>query len=339
MRLCHDGVSDIVQTIEKFRKAIEKHSLIKSGDTILVGVSGGADSMCLLDLLCRQRHTLGIHVICAHVNHHLRRSSGADERFVQKFSKQRDVPFVSVSLKLKKSKGKSSIEEIAREARLKALVQIAKRLSADCIALAHQQDDAAETVLMRVLRGTGLQGLQGILPRRKIYDFPFIRPLLDISRKEIETYLRSRRLTHRTDPTNRQTHFFRNRIRLELLPLLERRYQSNCKTVLANLAQTAALDYDYLREEARRAMIRVRKKTKNAVTLNLASLKKMHPALRRMSVRLAVEELQGNLQRLTLIHLKEVEDLIDDRPQGAIVHLPDGVTVEKNNAILRLCRE
>lgn len=329
----------IVQTVEKFRKAVETYGLIKPGGTVLVGVSGGADSMCLLDLFCRLRHSLGIHVVCAHVNHHLRRSSDGDERFVQKFSKQSGVPFISVSLKLKKSKGKSSIEETAREARLKALVRLAQRSHADSIALAHQQDDAAETVLMRVLRGTGLQGLQGILPRRKIYDFPFIRPLLDLSRKDIEAYLRSRHLTYRTDPTNRQLHFFRNRIRLELLPLLERRYQSNCKTVLANLAQTAALDYDYLRKEAQRILARVRKKTKSAVTLNIAAMKKIHPALRRMLIRLAVEELQGDLHRLTLMHLKEVEDLIDHRPQGAIVHLPDGLAIGKNKAVLSLCRE
>lgn len=324
----------MMKIIEKFRATIERHHLITTGDTVLVAVSGGADSVCLLHLLAGLRHELGIKLICGHINHHLRRSSDADERFVAAMAKKLAVPFYSTSVKVNRKKG--SLEEMAREARLKALTRIARRCKADSIALAHHQDDAAETVLMRILRGTGLQGLQGILPRRVLYGFTFVRPLLEVTRKDIGHYLRAYRLNYRTDPTNRHKRFFRNRIRLELLPLLERKYQPNSTAILANLAETAALDYGCLLEQAEKIFSRAHRKKADTVRLHLATLQPVHPALRRMVLRRAISELNGNLRRLTLTHLKEIEDLLENRPAGSVVTLPNRLAVKKEEKSLRL---
>lgn len=324
--------------IHKVKKTIQQYRLIKPGDTIVVGVSGGPDSVALLHILNRLRHDLGIKILIAHINHRLRKGADADERFVQRLCASLELACVTVHLKIRDSRQKGSVEEWAREKRLAALIRIAKRKKADAIALAHHQDDLAETVLMRILRGSGLLGLQGFLPKREITGFPIIRPFIEMKRKDIELFIKQNKIKFRTDPTNKQTRFFRNKIRLKLLPLLEKQYNRNAKEVLAHLANNAAVDYHYLQREGERLLKKISGKypRKNRITLQLASFTRQHPSLQRMMIRLAIDHLKGSMNRIALIHMKEIEDLLKNRPSGSIVNLPGGICVEKKKVHLIL---
>lgn len=317
---------------KKTLQTILKHQLIRPGDKILVGVSGGADSMSLLHILDQLRSRVGFQVHAAHINHHLRKGANADQRFVEKFCASLNLPCTTKDLALnKKIEQGGSVEEIAREERFKALIMIAKKNNCNALALAHHRDDLAETVLLRILRGTGLQGLQAILPKRMINGSLFIRPLLDANRKEIEAYLKKQNIKFRTDPTNQQTHFFRNKIRRDLLPLLQRKYQSNIQEVLCNLAVTAGEDYEYLRQETQKIFPRlIQKRTPaDSVALDLKKLQALPNAMKRMVLRSAIDQVKGDTLALTLAHLSELGELITKRPAGAVVNLPHGMRAIK----------
>ncbi len=191
-------------------------ALVPPGSTVLCAVSGGADSMCLLDLLCR----LGdVKVVCAHFDHAIRPDSAEDALFVQRYCGERGIPFVCRREDVPayaREKG-LSLETAARERRYAFLREAAERVSADRIATAHTLSDNAETVLFRLARGTGLRGLTGI-PRERD---GVVRPLLDVSRAEVERYLAARGIPWREDPSNREDGAARNRVRHHVLPALE----------------------------------------------------------------------------------------------------------------------
>ncbi|MCX5695358.1 MAG: tRNA lysidine(34) synthetase TilS [Candidatus Omnitrophica bacterium] len=309
--------------LDKIKDAIRKYNLISKGDLVLVGVSGGPDSVALLYLLNSLSAPLGFKIQIAHLDHMLRKDSCKDAQFVRSLGAKLRLPVISGKVNLKKSGAKGSLEEIARDARLDFLINTARAIKADKIALAHNLDDQAETVLMRILRGTGLYGLSGILPKRDLYGFRFIRPLIRVQRREIESFLRSKRIKARLDKTNREDIYFRNKIRNKLIPLLETRYNPNIKDSLSNMAQSAAFDYDYLNQAA----LRLLKGKKGRV--NLAALSRMHPAMQRLVLRLSIFRVQGSMRRISFQHIEEIADLMVNRPVHSIVDLPKGISVAK----------
>lgn len=228
-----------------------------------------------------------------------------------------------------------SIEEIARNVRLNFLFGVAKEIKADKIALGHTQDDQAETVLMRILRGSGLYGLCGIIPKRKINGLTVIRPLIEVPRRKIEKYLKIRRIKPRLDYTNLEDIYFRNRIRNKLLPLLEKEYNPNIKEILANMAESSGVDYAYLLHLSRRVFSRSAKSAgKNRINLKLDKFLKSDLALQRMVLRHCITLVKGNLRRLAFKHIKEIEDLVLNRPDNSVVNLPKGVSVVKKRKYL-----
>ena len=319
-------------------KTIRQHQLIRPGDLICVGVSGGADSVALLTALTELRHVLGARLLAGHINHGLRKSAGTDQKYVEHLCRQFKIPCVVVKLSLKRTKLNGSLEERAREARLDSLIRIARCHKAAAVALAHTQDDLAETVLMRILRGTGMLGLRSILPRRVIHGTVFIRPLLDCSRQDVETFLKMKKLKFRTDPTNRSRRFLRNRIRLDLLPLLQKTYNPGIKNVLAGLARTLADDYEVLTNESRRVLKKplLLQQTQSQIQLSLSQLRKLPTAVRRLTLRLVMEDLTGNLRQLSLAHGDELEDLIFNRPQGSRVDLPGSLQAVTSRQKLKI---
>lgn len=322
---------------ESVLKNLDRQKLIQAGDTILIGVSGGADSIALLLILNQLKTKIGFQIHVGHINHHLRKTALTDQRFVEKICASLNVSCTCLDLNLMKDiQQGGSIEEIARTARLKALSQIAKKVHAHAVALAHHNDDLAETVLMRILRGTGLQGLQAILPYRKINGTVFIRPLLDVSRAQIESYLKKNKIKFRTDPTNTQTRFFRNKIRLELLPLLEKNYQKNIKHILSHLALTSAEDYDYLRQQTLQILPKLARRHKENISFTLTKFNQQPLAIQRMLLKLAIEKIKGHPRALTLTHYNELADLITHRPTGAIVDLPNDLRAVKTKTTLNL---
>jgi tRNA(Ile)-lysidine synthase len=314
--------------IDKVRAAIKEYGLIRPKDKIVVGVSGGPDSLALLLVLnsLKKEFSFSLHV--AHLDHMLRKTSAQDAVFVNKFAAKLGIPVTIFAVNLKKLAKNGSLEEIAREARLGFLLKTAKRVKAGKIALGHNLDDQAETVLMRILRGTGLCGMAGISRIRRMQDIQIIRPLLGVSRKEIEAFLKKRKVKYLTDPTNSEEVFFRNKIRNSLMPLLEKEYQANIKEILHNMAQSSGLDYDYLNRAAQSCCKRLGR------GIELKKFLKLHPAMQRLVMRLNIAKVQGNTRRITFRHIREIEDLILNRPVDSVVHLPKGIAVAKKKSRL-----
>jgi tRNA(Ile)-lysidine synthase len=222
--------------LEKVRLTLRRWNMLARGDLVLVAVSGGADSLCLLDVMAQlsPRMDLRLHVL--HVDHGLRPESGEDAEFVREVAAYYRLPcrVVKVHVERGRRRGALSPEEAARRARYEAFEQTARELRADRLATGHTADDRAETLLLRLLTGAGPEGLRGIPPVRGIY----IRPLIEVFRREVEAYVRHLPFKPRLDVTNLDLRVPRNRIRHELLPLLERRYNPAVREVLSREAET-----------------------------------------------------------------------------------------------------
>lgn len=307
----------------KFKKTIRKYNLITKGDSILSGVSGGADSLALLYLLNDLKKERGFGLAVAHLDHALRSESAADAEFVRAAALRLGLPFFTKRIDLKSLSRNGSTEELARKARLDFLFKVAAKNGANKIALGHNFDDQAETVLMRILRGTGLLGLSGILPKRNMAGLVIIRPLIDAHRCEIEAYLKRRSLRWLRDSTNSSDIYLRNKVRNRLLPLLEKEYNKNIREVLANMSETGASDYDYL---SRVSLAKLKNK-RTDVRLNL--LREAHQAIRRLMLRHLVANASGSGQSVSFKHIRELEDLIANRPLNSIVDLPCKVSAVK----------
>ena len=318
--------------ISKAEATIKKFRLLDRGDAVLIALSGGPDSVCLFYVLhlLKKKFSLTLHV--AHLDHMLRsEESTADAEFVKSLAEKFNYPLqlgrVDIPALIKREK--KSSEEVARQARYKFLFDSAKALGIKKIAVGHNQNDQAETILMRIIRGTGIYGLSGIVPLRKIKDYTVVRPLLEIRRAEIEKFLKQHKLEFRTDSSNLKQAYFRNRVRRRLIPLLAKDFNSNIEDILVNLGENARVDYEYLKKNAGRKFRRISKITDSSVTIDCRAFLKLHPALQRMVLRRASEEMKGDLRRLTYQHFCEMNALIKQRPGNSIVDLPGGLSLKK----------
>jgi len=318
--------------LDRVKATIKKYNLVAKNDKILIAVSGGPDSVTLLYLLnsLKKEFNLSLHV--AHLDHMLRKDSAGDAEFVKRLAQNLEIPITLTQVNVEKLAPKGSLEEIARNARLGFLFNTARGIKADKIALGHSLDDQAETVLMRILRGTGLYGLSAILPKRNIAGFWIIRPLIETSRKDIEAFLRRKKIKSCLDASNLKDIYLRNKIRHQLLPLLERQYNKNIKEILSNMAESAGLDYDYIYSRAIAIMKNFDRK------VNLKRFLKLHPAIQRLAIRQNIARLKGDTRRLNFKHIREIEDLILNRPVNSVVDLPKGVSVIKKKGHLLFFR-
>ena len=238
--------------IKRVLNTVSLYHLWEPKKCFIVAVSGGADSLCLLDILflLAKKYSFALHVV--HVNYRLRdKDSENDERLVRKQASAYGIP---CSVLRPKINTKNNLEAKLRTLRYAFFEKIRKQENYDLIAVAHNEDDQAETFLLRLLRGSGISGLASMRPKNKY----IIRPLIQMSRQEIIRYLKERRIIHNEDISNQDTKFLRNRVRHELLPFLEKKFQSKIKKILATNASLLAEDYAFL----------------NSLTAPLPSLKK-----------------------------------------------------------------
>ncbi len=240
---------------EKVLQYIREQKLMRAGYRVGVAVSGGADSVALLRVLVELRDELGIVLAVAHFNHELRGDdSVADELFVSELAKEHGLEFFAESANVRNHAiaYKLSIEAAGRELRYRWFAQLAEEQRLDCVATAHTCDDQAETVLQKFLRGAGTKGLAGIFPSMAVggeKNIRIVRPLLCVSREEIESYLQSLSQSWREDETNLDHRFLRNRVRHELLPLLEREYNPRVRQILCDVAEVARGEEEYWQRE------------------------------------------------------------------------------------------
>ena len=232
---------------EQILKTIKKYELIKNGDTIVIGVSGGPDSMALLNSLINLNEKNGLHykIVVSHINHGIREEADSETLFVQEFCKEKQISCYVKKEKVEKlaKVQKIGTEEAGRKLRYDFFEEVATKENANKIATAHNANDNAETVLMNIIRGSGTSGLKGIEAER---DGKFIRPLIECTRNEIEEYCKEQNLKPKYDKTNMKNIYTRNKIRNILIPLIQKEFNPNIVSSLNRMSQIAKEENEYL---------------------------------------------------------------------------------------------
>lgn len=331
---------------KQVRETIAKHNLIDAGDHIILGLSGGPDSVCLFDVLMELAGEMNLTIHPVHINHKFRPGEAErDQKFVEELCKSRNVPSVSMVVDCNRMAKELGItgEEAGRKARYDAFFECAEKVKeyfgkervdfAPKIAVAQNADDQAETVLFRILRGTGTDGLSGIAyereERRGGKSFKVIRPLLDTWRVDIEDHCRERNLNPVMDHTNKQEIYSRNKIRLDLLPYIENKYNTNIKEGLVRLAGIAGVDKEYLWKATEEAYsgLRILKDTAgknfgpNRIVLHREGLAKCHEAIRHRIIFKAFGEI-GLDRDITAERLEAADRIIEKKQSEKTVEFP-----------------
>jgi tRNA(Ile)-lysidine synthase len=324
-------VKKAVSMQQKVLSFIRENRLLKSGDKAVVAVSGGPDSVCLLHVLYGLQDELKINLHVAHLDHKLRgAASGADAAYVKGLARRLKIPAAieSAEVKAYQKEHRITLEEAAREVRYRFLAAVAQKTEADIILTGHTADDHAETILMHLIRGTGIKGLRGLRPATSQnvdgVKIKVVRPLLGITRKETAAYCGENRLEPRTDATNLSLKPFRNKIRHKLLPALHE-YNPQIAEALRRAAYTAAADLDFIEQEARLVFPEVTKVERNVITLEKKAFTGLHAALQRQILRDSIEELLGTLKDIESGHIEDMMEALR-KPAGKTIGLPFGLS-------------
>ena len=309
---------------------VRAHNLVPSQDPLLVAVSGGQDSVCLLHILTKLQRELKAKQHVAHLDHQLRGAdSEADAQYVSDLAYRLGVPATIErrDVKAYQVQQRVSLEEAAREVRYTFLAEVAKSIGADRVAVGHTTDDHIETVLMHLIRGTGTRGLRGLQPTSRWQSsgnsLTIIRPLLEVSRQETASYCHDHQLVPRVDASNLSLSPLRNRIRQQLLPLLQS-YNPQVTEALRRTARIAGDDLAFLDKELTRLWGKIAQRQENTIILDKARLLELPVALRRYLLRAAIEELLGNLKDIEARHIEEIMVALT-KPAGRKLSLPGGL--------------
>ncbi len=322
----------MMQLRKQVAGVIREHNLFSANDRVIIGVSGGPDSVALLSLIYNTSRTNPPYseIFIAHLNHSIRgRESDEDEQFVIALAEQYEVPLIIEQrdiIEIARDR-KVSLEEAARDERYKFFESAAEKAGANVIAVGHNADDNAETVLHRIIRGTGITGVSGIRPKRKltpVSTITLVRPLLFAWRKDITAYLEKENLSYRVDSTNIEKDKLRNRIRMELIPHLEEHYNAKIKKSLAALGETALQNCNYLEAKAkalfedvlmnRETMIEVSLET---IVLDINKLKESPQILQQMIIKEAIIRLDIPLKKLNSRNYKDILNTLNSKKTTA----------------------
>ncbi|MGZ8606563.1 MAG: tRNA lysidine(34) synthetase TilS [Actinomycetota bacterium] len=319
----------VARVLERVIGTAREHEMFPPGETVLVSVSGGPDSVCLLYSLLHLRRLLRIRPVVFHFDHRLRPDSGTDAEYVRRLAARLRVPFHLRTADDGPPRG-SSVELWARLARRAAADEVAERADARSVALGHTLDDQAETVLMALVLGWGPDGLSGMRP----VGGGRVRPLLDVRRDEVEAFCRALHLRPRRDPTNRDTRLLRNAIRLKGRPALERVTGRELAATIARTAELLRVDQDALAAEAARAADRLVEPTDEGCRLRAGELASLSPAVAGRVARFALRSL-GALW--TQPDVEGVLDLAGGRP-GRRRDLANGLKGRRDREYVLLSR-
>jgi len=308
--------------IERCKEFIDKQGLLKKKETVVLGVSGGPDSMFLLEMMCRLREAYGTRLVVAHFNHRLREEADAEERFVADQARERNCVIAAGGADVKARYDGDSLEQTARTLRYDFFSTVVREHRAKKVFLAHHKDDLAETVLLRIIRGSGMLGLAGMQPMRRFGKFRLVRPLLYLTKDEIVSWLDAHRIPFMIDHSNFEDAFLRNRIRKQLIPVLTELNPAICNN-LYTLSATVARDYDFIagcvREAYAAGMI---SHTSKRLRLKSSLVSELHTALRAHLFRYCIEQVKGDTRRIEARHLDEIVECVEKRPSGSTVDLP-----------------
>lgn len=321
--------------VKKLNETIIQHQIFANSEMAIIGVSGGPDSLCLLHCLLLLREDFSFRIHVAHLNHGLRGpAAAADAQFVAELAEKWGLPATieERDVRAYARTHKLSIEEAARRVRYTFLAQVAQKVGAQRVAVGHNADDQVESVVMHWLRGAGLAGLRGMRP---VQPYPLeghsqlklVRPLLEVTRAEIEAYCQEQGLAPRFDLSNLDTTLLRNRIRHELLPLLET-YNPQIRQVLSRTSRGLADEYDYLLTQGQVAWDRLLLEEKEGtLVFDRQGWAKLHPGLQRLLLRRAIQHLRTGLRNIDWEHIEPARRALLDKPPGTVITLPQGLSL------------
>ena len=323
--------------VERVSEYMQEHHMVENGQKIVVGVSGGADSMALLSVLSELADAFGISLVVVHVNHGIRgKSADADQAYVEKFCADRGIASCSFHIDLNRFAQKEgmSLEEAGRYYRYQCFEKVRKEVNGHKIAVAHHQGDACETILFNMFRGTGLKGLTGILPVRDA----IIRPLLCVNRGDIEKYLQQRGISWQTDETNLTDDYSRNKIRHHVIPYIEEHINSASGQHIQEMAELLRDVSDYLDLQSAEAFDTCVRVGENPIcVIQAEEFSKLHVVIQREVLRRAIHVAAGKLKDIDKEHVEMVRGLFG-KYVGRRCHLPyqlqavrtyDGVMIKK----------
>lgn len=323
--------------LARIKKTLQKHNMLQPGDRVIVSVSGGPDSVALLHVLYQLRERYDLTLQVAHLNHGLRgKEALRDVRFVENLAHKMGLPCVVETFDVPSYKKNHSLssQEAARVVRYQFLEEVKKRTGASKIALGHNANDQAETLMMWLLRGSGLKGLGGMPPVR---NGVIIRPLIETTRKEIAAFLDKKKIPFVVDSSNRKNDYLRNRIRNEIFPLLEEHYNPQIVKKLVNTANLLSLENEYLEDNADKLLDGIILDQKStSVTIGIKELLALPLALRLRCLRAVLEKVKGDLKRITSIHLFDILAIAASRQPHKGLKLPGGIRVERSYLRLKI---
>ena len=321
--------------IKKVLKTIEKYKLLDKRDRVVVALSGGPDSTALLTALAQISKELDLSIIVAHYNHGLRgNSSDEEEKYSQEVTEKLGLIFVSGKMDPKLRQKGVSPEDFYRQQRYQYLNKVAEDYNAQKIALGHNIQDQAETVLLNLLRGSGLEGLRGIRPLR---EGKFIRPLIEVSRSEIIDFLSETEISYCQDSSNESEIYLRNKIRLELIPYLKEKFNPKIEENLAQMAEILRQDDDFIRNSVQEAMKSAYiKNHPDEISLNIEYIKGLLPAIRSRLFKKILENMIPEKNGISFSNIKDLERLSQGAESGKRITLPFGIEAKReyDNIIL-----
>lgn len=317
--------------LKSFEKKLEGFGFSCKGEKIVVAVSGGIDSMVLLDLFGRLKKDQQLRLFVAHVNHQLRgKTSDNEERLVKKISKKIGAGFFSARWNKPKQ---CNTQDAARDFRYNFFLQVSRKVNARFIATAHHRDDQAETVLLRLIRGCGIKGLGGMNRSSSFHEFWLIRPLIDFGRSEIEGYAKRRKLLFSQDETNLKTDYKRNFVRHKVIPILEE-LNPSIKEALADTAFAAQSNFESVNLIAETFAEEYFTRGEDKIAWNRISFLKLPEGLRHHVLSKAYEFLKGDLKDLNSDQIRQMDRLSEGRRELGRYLLPSGYQFHRRRDLL-----
>ena len=294
---------------EKILETIKKYNMIENGEKVVLAVSGGPDSICMLDILNDIKNDVTIdinfEIVVAHVNHMIRKEAEEDEKYVKKYCEEKQIEFYSKSIDVQKmaNNNKIGVEEAGRKARYDFFDEILEKANAQKIAIAHNKNDKVETVLMHILRGSGINGLKGIEAKRGKY----IRPLIECERNEIEEYCSKKNLQPRIDKTNFENEYTRNKVRNLLIPYIQKEFNPNLIQTIDRLSNLVAEEENYMDKQVENVYkeLLISEKEKE-IQLNLKIFNIQEKVIKSRVILYTITRLFGNSKGLEKIHIEDI---------------------------------
>ena len=314
--------------LTKVKAWIARHEIIEKGDKILIACSGGPDSLALLHIFSRLCAEYNISIFAAHVDHMFRGVESAKEAaFVVDFCQQRGIPCYHTAIDVPKVIKETSLsgQDASRVVRYQYLRKVARDIGGAKIATGHHRDDQAETVLINLLRGAGSVGIRGIQP----INGDLIRPLLTVTRREIMEYCKEYQLEPRFDSSNLKTTYLRNRIRINLLPELEKQYNMSIKDALCRTATIVGDEHEFIRDTATEMYSKVVVERDEHLFIHRKKMEFIHIAVQREIFRMTIEKKQGCLTGISFHHVETLVELLATGQVGKIIQLPEGLMAWK----------